>query len=609
MEILYTKFNKERAEQFQIYTQVYIMDGSKYVKKTALNNRASAHLKKMIDVKNPYHAPVISASDNEIVFKYINGKSIGSQLSAALYSKDDQMVYEIISDFNDFIKNQGANEVSSFYPSDEFIKVFGQPEQLMQDLQCFKPTNIDLTFDNVIEDDNGHKWIIDYEWVFDFDIPIDYVKYRCAKNFHSKYKPSLDLDELYELLEVDIKYIDNFNKMEDFFYKHYVYNSNVFISGKFNMPVKQYHNVMDDSDVIQIFFPVEGGYNEQSSMSRKIYKSDNYVNMTVAFYEKINGNLRIDPSLTPCAIFIKKIDIYIHNMDEKKLVFSISKNENRDRIVALNQLKAIHHEEILYISTGQDPNFILDYNISTQENEYISVSIDISLKDNIYHEVIKVIEEQEFNNKELSNIIEQQNIKNVQLLNELALVASWFNDNIDNANQELLNNLFLKEITQYFNDQVARIDLMNKIIAEKDVSLRALDEVINEKNVSLKFIKDDLNGFINNIAVENDVIEKILKDDIHNRLIGIQRTLEEELFNKFSENNKMQIELLEKTYEIEVSLKEKADLENIVTGEKAKLEELTNIYNEIINSKSWKATKIFRRFSGYFKKQNKSSSD
>jgi hypothetical protein len=74
---------------------------------------------------------------------------------------------------------------------------------------CFDSiSNIDLIFSNIIYRDD-EIYIIDYEWVFECSLPVEYTLYRTLK---------------YKTLLKEYKYLEKYENLEDFFIFKYVYN-------------------------------------------------------------------------------------------------------------------------------------------------------------------------------------------------------------------------------------------------------------------------------------------------------------------------------------------------------------------------------------------------
>ncbi len=52
-----------------------------------------------------------------------------------------------------------------------YIDVFGT--SFSGAIECMKPACVDLNLDNIFTDSAGRLTLIDYEWVYDFAVPLD----------------------------------------------------------------------------------------------------------------------------------------------------------------------------------------------------------------------------------------------------------------------------------------------------------------------------------------------------------------------------------------------------------------------------------------------------
>ena len=68
-----------------------------------------------------------------------------------------------------------------FEMTEEFRQVFGE-EIFGEDARCAGLNNIDYGFGNIILAEDG-MYLIDYEWCFDFPIPIDFILFRALLYF------------------------------------------------------------------------------------------------------------------------------------------------------------------------------------------------------------------------------------------------------------------------------------------------------------------------------------------------------------------------------------------------------------------------------------------
>lgn len=68
--------------------------------------------------------------------------------------------------------------------SEGFGQIFGKSAGVnIKDAECVAPANIDAIFENFIIIDHERYINIDYEWTFDFPVPIDFIKYRTLLYF------------------------------------------------------------------------------------------------------------------------------------------------------------------------------------------------------------------------------------------------------------------------------------------------------------------------------------------------------------------------------------------------------------------------------------------
>ena len=111
-------------------------------------------------------------------------------------------------------------EKINFQPTDEFRSVYGEHSDL-----CDEPsllvTNVDLNFENLILDDHQKFKVIDYEWVFVFPIPLEYVFYRVLGNFYYKYNDQISrmisFNFILEHYGIHASKADTYRKMEQSF--------------------------------------------------------------------------------------------------------------------------------------------------------------------------------------------------------------------------------------------------------------------------------------------------------------------------------------------------------------------------------------------------------
>jgi len=190
MKILYVKINSERARRFQLKTIVYEENGQKRVKKQAMHPDAIPHLKKMKEnytkltnsIINSHIklAKIIDESNDSLTFEFIDGTSLEKRYNLA--KKQNQEEANTLIGYYKELLQTGFKTItfdSTTMVNETFKTILGDFDYSRFDGQaCFDSiSNIDLIFSNIIFKDDD-IYLIDYEWVYDLNIPIDFSAFR-----------------------------------------------------------------------------------------------------------------------------------------------------------------------------------------------------------------------------------------------------------------------------------------------------------------------------------------------------------------------------------------------------------------------------------------------
>lgn len=179
--VLYTKASDYRSKKYNLRTEIIDIDGKRYARKMAVSDEARLHLEQI--VQNAEKLKVImepeckvcpvKKDDSAILFDFVYGKSYEELLDEASKERDFIKVADLISSYHDFVYKMESKK--GFVPNEKFAEIFGDfPAD--KDLLVGDFVDVDLIFSNVICGDR--PYIIDYEWCFDFDIPLDYVFWK-----------------------------------------------------------------------------------------------------------------------------------------------------------------------------------------------------------------------------------------------------------------------------------------------------------------------------------------------------------------------------------------------------------------------------------------------
>lgn len=235
-DVYYAHYRRTCKKEFQIETLIQCKSGKQVVSKSYLwdverNYDILERMKKWYPVLQTeytelsYLIPHENGLDNGIQYDYIAGMCAEEEAAKYVHNID-----QMIRKFKQFIKKYYAydeNWLEEFTITDEYRKVFGDVHVDSFE-KSLKVTNLDLTLQNIILKED-RAYCIDYEWIFDFPIPCEYVIYRSASSFYNKYNmyflKELSKNDFLVKVGVKAKNISIYNKMEEKF-QEMVYGKN-----------------------------------------------------------------------------------------------------------------------------------------------------------------------------------------------------------------------------------------------------------------------------------------------------------------------------------------------------------------------------------------------
>lgn len=195
--VLYCRYSVERALDKQIRTSILKAEnGEKIVEKAAFEQAANGHIKKLCHLEEALKSQLAqesflgrSMSVNKIIksgqingkeqvsFSFVKGESLENHLDNYLNNGEFESCKETLLAFCRMVK--ALKGQLPFAVTKEFTQVFGaaaleqEPEE---DMMALTVTDIDMVCQNILLGEQ--VTLIDYEWTFDFPIPIDYLVYR-----------------------------------------------------------------------------------------------------------------------------------------------------------------------------------------------------------------------------------------------------------------------------------------------------------------------------------------------------------------------------------------------------------------------------------------------
>lgn len=315
--ILYTKYSNERAERFQIRTDIVEIDGKRYARKSAFTPQALNHIdniyknSKKLDVVYKDSIFVTNScekKDEALYFEYLEGNTFEQKLDKLLAKGQYMSILTEIENFFSVLKD--TMEFHTFQPTEEFKQVFGDIE-FPQVLQAAAINNIDYIFGNIFIGDS--KWtIIDYEWTFDFPIPFLYIVYRAVHYYtFDESREKLRAIGMLRVLGITTELEQCFQLME--------HRLQLYILGGVTPVVNMYDEIAGSAykmtnmlekqreesknQKIQVYYCNNNGFSEENSVRINPVEYDR--NTEILKYNiPVNGSvsLRIDPADYCCIV-------------------------------------------------------------------------------------------------------------------------------------------------------------------------------------------------------------------------------------------------------------------------------------------------------------------
>ena len=202
-EILYVKLNQERKEKFRLLTRIVRENGEVRAEKRLwcprLRNLWKNWKKPEQRVPDPINTRIFPAGQK-------TERSLIRSLLEKLFTRKSQSLprKKILKRSRPFLKNSIRNFSGLV---GEFREVFGDHPG-REDYECVCPANVDLICSNIFMGEKENQ-IIDYEWMFDFPVPVNFIMWRLI---HELYTHVSELPRLCHedemMAEFDISYTD-----------------------------------------------------------------------------------------------------------------------------------------------------------------------------------------------------------------------------------------------------------------------------------------------------------------------------------------------------------------------------------------------------------------
>ncbi|MBO6137030.1 MAG: class I SAM-dependent methyltransferase [Lachnospiraceae bacterium] len=358
VKVLYSKHSNERDLKFAIRTDIVEgLLGDRRVMKYPYSDEAVQHLKVMqahyLSQRTLYADTDLEPNTCRIIndeagnfkgleFEYLEGKNLAEAFDGLIEVRNLEGAGIMLRKYIDTLKYLADEE---YVETQEFRRVFGAVKLPAGEL-CMSVTNIDLIFSNIIINNSWN--VIDYEWTFDFPIPVKYVLYR-AIHYYLKTAGENAFGELdpYQMAEITKEERAIFNRMEQTFQRYISGDRFTLVTlnsifGKNNIPRERavrLGGLVKRPERVKLYLDFGGGFDEDNTR----YINADLENGDIVSFEVIIPKncvaLRIDPTDYPCMI--------------KVLSFTVN---GKDAAVLTNG--SVFDDGVVYFDTS-DPQFLV----------------------------------------------------------------------------------------------------------------------------------------------------------------------------------------------------------------------------------------------------------
>ncbi|HSX45308.1 MAG TPA: hypothetical protein VLF39_04375 [Candidatus Saccharimonadales bacterium] len=210
-KILYSRTSISRKPICRVTTTIVESEGKRWVEKTAAHPDAKKFLeaypakeqKLAQDLKGVL---VIKSKfvDGKVVTPFIEGELLDDKFRQNLLDDKWEVCLELLLKVLKLIDMQ-KKSTQDFSSNSEFIKVFGSA--WAGQYQALELGYLDYNLDNLIQ--VGDKtYLIDYEFTFDFPLPVDMVKCRFLLSYLQRYNQIFELlSKNHELTKLAVNFV------------------------------------------------------------------------------------------------------------------------------------------------------------------------------------------------------------------------------------------------------------------------------------------------------------------------------------------------------------------------------------------------------------------
>lgn len=330
--LIYTKYSNDRAERFMLRTDIVDGPEGKSVRKVPVSEAAKEHVQKMkhweevletLYVRNGVHVNRCRIQGEAACFEFLNGRTFEEKLDELRIRGDYGGLAAELQNFRKLLTGTLQPELESFKMSGRFREMFGEPV-FGKAYEGAPVNNLDWIFANLMETEKG-LWIIDYEWTFPVQVPVEYLLWRALSLYiHSRE----DLQGLGLMAQMGITTEEEeiFAEMEHHF-QLWLLGGTVTIDGQYlatagrTIPLEEMNRTAKKHR-IQLYMDTGSGFSEEGSRWIETEPDKcGVIHLEIPLPPGVQA-LRLDPAERTCLVKVKRLlgelngtyDLdYVHN--------------------------------------------------------------------------------------------------------------------------------------------------------------------------------------------------------------------------------------------------------------------------------------------------------
>lgn len=218
MKTLFFRSAIFRRKEFQLKTKIMEDGSNRYVIKEAIYEEGIPHIINMFSnvsvIEALYDKEMICEAkvvEKKLIVPFYKGMTLKQKLLQCIHDNDKQGFVDLMTKWKEIVMGK-ADNFCEFEMTKGFVEIFGNADELVGE-NATRISNVDCTCDNIIVLENGQIKILDYEWVYAFPIPIDFIWYRVLRIFYETSSREVSWNTLILFLDNAESKIQIFDRM------------------------------------------------------------------------------------------------------------------------------------------------------------------------------------------------------------------------------------------------------------------------------------------------------------------------------------------------------------------------------------------------------------